>query len=66
MLWEEHMAAEAEAAGDHAGARYWHSLKALVDQAPPLSEEQRSQLRILLRPVPAAEHIPQATFRNAA
>lgn len=70
MLWEERMAAEAAAAGNEDGVRYWNAIKACVDQAPPFTEEQKSRLRILLRqpqsqdfapghPAPAAD--PTAT-----
>lgn len=55
MFWEERMAAEAEAAGDHAGSRYWRSLKALVDQAPPLTPAQKAKLRVLMRPSSTVE-----------
>ena len=47
------MAAEAQARGDTAKARFWLRIKARVDEAPPLSPEQSAQLRILLAPSPA-------------
>jgi hypothetical protein len=46
------MAAEAEARGDTAKAKFWLRIKAKVDEAPPLSPEQSAQLRILLAPAP--------------
>lgn len=64
MLWEEQQAREAEARGDHERAAYWWSLKAEVDKAPPLTAEQKSVLRILLRPAPSAD-IP-VPLRHAA
>ncbi len=41
--------AEAEAAGDRAAYRFWSRVRADVDQAPPLTDEQRSRLAVLLR-----------------
>ncbi|MFE7856014.1 hypothetical protein [Streptomyces sp. NPDC057403] len=41
-------AAECEAQGDEAGARYWRQIEHLVDQAPPLVPEQMSRLRVLI------------------
>jgi hypothetical protein len=54
------MAAEAEARGDTAKARFWLRIKARVDEAPPLSPEQSARLRILLAPAPAAQKQPAA------
>lgn len=41
-------AAEAIAQGDVAGERYWLSIADTVDQAPPLTAEQLTRLRILV------------------
>lgn len=65
MLWEERKAAEAAATGDEDGVRYWNAIKACVDQAPPLDEEQKSRLRVLLRPSPAAG-LTAPPIKNAA
>lgn len=43
---------EAEARGDKAKADYWRRIKAHVDAAPPLTQAQKDQLRILMRPEP--------------
>jgi hypothetical protein len=46
-------AAQAEAArqrGDEAAARYWERIARVVDLSPPLTQTQRDQLAILLRP----------------
>lgn len=48
--WAERNAMTAEAAGDVTQAAYWHRIKAEVDSAPPLTDEQKAKLRILLRP----------------
>jgi acetoacetate decarboxylase len=54
MCYAADMAAEAEVRGDLAKANFWLRIKAKVDEAPPLTTEQRSQLRILLAaPAPA-------------
>lgn len=68
--WAEGQARAAEARGDHERAAYFWSIKAEVDKAPPLSSEQKSRLRILLRPVPAAEaahpaHLAPTTAKAA-
>jgi len=42
------LAAEAEARGDMAGARYWRHVEAVVSEAPPLSPEQVSRLQVLI------------------
>lgn len=63
-MWAEQQAREAEARGDHERAAYYWGIKAEVDKAPPLTPAQVAQLRILLRPAPAAE-VPTA-FRSAA
>lgn len=42
------LAAEAAARGDKAGERYWLHVAHVVDQAPPLSIEQVSRLRVLI------------------
>jgi hypothetical protein len=44
----EQMAAECEARGDTAGARYWRHVEAVVNEAPPLSPEQVSRLQVLI------------------
>jgi hypothetical protein len=44
----EKLAAECEARGDTAGARYWRHVEAVVSEAPPLSPEQISRLRVLI------------------
>jgi hypothetical protein len=44
----EKLAAEAAARGDKAGERYWLHVAHVVDQAPPLSPEQISRLRVLI------------------
>lgn len=44
----EELAAECEARGDMAGARYWQHVQAVVEEAPPLSPEQISRLRVLI------------------
>jgi hypothetical protein len=38
----------------------------IADAAPPLTAQQKAQLRILLRPAPAAEPTPPATLKHAA
>lgn len=43
-------AAVARAKGDQQSARYWQRIADLVEQAPPLTQAQQDQLRILLRP----------------
>ncbi len=54
MSYAAQMAAEAEARGDMAKARFWLKIKAEVDKAPPFSQEQKDRLRILLAsPAPA-------------
>jgi hypothetical protein len=42
------LAADAAARGDKAQAAYWLHVQQVVDQAPPLSAEQVSKLRILI------------------
>ncbi|MFJ9903947.1 hypothetical protein ACIRVK_13750 [Streptomyces sp. NPDC101152] len=42
------LAAEAAARGDKAGEAYWLHVQEVVDQAPPLSPEQISKLRVLI------------------
>ncbi|MET7890622.1 hypothetical protein [Streptomyces mirabilis] len=42
------LAAEAAERGDKAGEAYWLHVQKTVDQAPPLSPEQISRLRVLL------------------
>lgn len=44
----EERAAEAAARGDLAGERYWLGIARIVDEAPPLSPEQISKLRVLI------------------
>ncbi|WP_169316749.1 hypothetical protein [Actinacidiphila oryziradicis] len=44
----EAKAAEAAARGDKTGEAYWLHVKKVVDQAPPLSNEQVSRLRVLI------------------
>lgn len=44
----EQLAAECEAHGDMAGARYWRHVEAVVSEAPPLSPEQVSRLQVLI------------------
>ena len=44
----QQLAAEAAARGDMAGEAYWLNVQRVVDQAPPLSPEQVSRLRVLL------------------
>jgi len=51
--YAERKAREAAERGDTAKAAYWLRIKELVDAAPPLSQAQRTQLRILLTPAPA-------------
>lgn len=46
------MAAKARERGDLVEARWWDRVKADVDQAPPLTEDQRSRLAVLLRRTP--------------
>jgi hypothetical protein len=45
---------EAEESGDTAAIAYWTGIRDLVDQAPPLSAEQRAVLTVLLRPSASA------------
>lgn len=42
------LAADCEARGDHAGARYWRHVEDVVGQAPELSSEQVARLRVLI------------------
>lgn len=42
------LAADCEARGDHAGARYWRHVEGVVAEAPALSSEQVSRLRVLI------------------
>lgn len=42
------LAAEAAARGDRAGEAYWLGVQRVVDQAPPLTPEQVSRLRVLI------------------
>lgn len=44
----EKLAAECEARGDKAGARYWLHVQKVVDEAPPLSPQQVARLRVLV------------------
>ena len=44
----EQLAADAAARGDKAGEAYWLHVARVVDQAPPLSPEQVSRLRVLI------------------
>ncbi|MFI2202650.1 hypothetical protein ACH47Z_18095 [Streptomyces sp. NPDC020192] len=44
----EELAAECEARGDMAGARYWRHVEAVVNAAPPLCPEQVARLRVLI------------------
>lgn len=44
----EELAAEAAARGDLAGERYWLGVARVVGEAPPLSLEQISRLRVLI------------------
>ena len=53
-MWAEQQAREAEARGDQERAAYYWAIKSEVDKAPPLSEEQKARLRVLLRPTPAS------------
>lgn len=32
---------------DHRNAAYWARVRRIVDQAPPLTDEQRAQLRVI-------------------
>lgn len=50
--------AEALERGDERAAAYWQRIKDLVDQAPPLSPEQRDRLRVLLQPNSPVKHEP--------
>lgn len=43
-------AAEAARRGDLEALRFWAHVHETVDEAPPLSEEQRGRLAVLLRP----------------
>lgn len=54
VRYEDRMAAAALERGDTGDAAQWMRIRALVDQAPPFTQAQRDQLRILLRPSPAA------------
>ncbi|MGW7598157.1 hypothetical protein [Streptomyces antimycoticus] len=43
---------------DHRNAAYWARVRRIVDQAPPLTDEQRAQILVILhepRPVPPAQ-----------
>jgi hypothetical protein len=51
-----YMAEQAAARGDTAQVTYWTRIKNLVDQAPPLTNEQAAQIRSLLRPALQALH----------
>jgi hypothetical protein len=42
------LAADAAARGDKGGEAYWLHVLNVVDQAPPLSPEQVSRLRVLV------------------
>lgn len=42
------LAADAAARGDKAGEAYWLHVARVVDEAPPLSPEQVSRLRVLI------------------
>lgn len=52
--YAETKAREAEERGDHVDAALWRRVKVNVDLAPDFTPAQRDQLRILLRPTPAA------------
>lgn len=54
QTYEERMAQAALERGDTADAASWMRIKAIVDTAPPFTPALRDQLRILLRPSPAA------------
>lgn len=43
---------------DHRNAAYWARVRRIVDQAPPLTDEQRAQIRVIFhrpRTAPPAE-----------
>lgn len=43
---------------DHRNAAYWERVRRIVDQAPPLDDEQRAQILVIFqqpRPAPPAE-----------
>lgn len=52
--WHPGSPAAIEAARDHAEHMLTEHIRKIVDQAPPLSEEQRSRLRQLLAPAAGA------------
>jgi hypothetical protein len=53
-MYAARMAAEAEARGDLAKARFWLRIKAEVDLAPAFDQATKDRLRILLAaPAPA-------------
>jgi len=58
-MYAEHMARLARERGDENSAKYWDYVKAVVDGCPPLSDEQRSALAVLLRPVRLTERAVQ-------
>ncbi|MCG6497644.1 hypothetical protein [Kitasatospora sp. A2-31] len=53
ISYGECLAREAEARGDHAGAARWRRIQAAVDLAPPLTDQQKASLRVLLAPAVA-------------
>ena len=55
VRYEDRMAAAALERGDTGDAAQWMRIKAHVDKAPPFTQAQRDQLRILLRPSPASK-----------
>lgn len=70
-MYAERMATEARAAGDAARARYWERVARRVDEAPPLTPEQRDRLRVLLRPtndpgIPGATDLHPIVVRRLA
>jgi len=49
-MYAARKAAEARVRGDESAAKRWEGIAAVVDQAPPLTQAQRDQLAVLLRP----------------
>jgi hypothetical protein len=49
-MYAARKAAEAARRGDQAALRFWTHVRDTVDQAPPLTDDQRDRLAVLLRP----------------
>ena len=60
MSHADRVIADALGRGDTVTAERWRRIKARVDEAPPLTPEQRDRLAVLLRPVPAVSPLATA------